>query len=205
MRIIPESIKIIPDIVTALQNGQTIVYPTETCYGLGCDATNAAAMKKIFAIKKRQEGKSVLMLMSDVAMVRRYVEENPLLRVVAKTYWPGPLTVVMKKRNDPGFPDEVVRDDGTIAFRISSHPFASELVRSLDRPIVSTSANIVGEENPYDSSEVIAMFDGQEHQPDMLIDAGRLPHRSPSTIIKIENDSYHVLRQGDLVVDIPSL
>ena len=132
----------IDEIVRALENGKTIVYPTETCYGLGCDAANQKAVERIFEIKQRQKEKSLLVVAPNIAMMTDFVVWNKALQELADKYWPGPLTVVVKTRQDSGLAKGVVANDGTIAFRITSHPLAAELSEKLGRPLVSTSANL---------------------------------------------------------------
>ncbi|MBP9732595.1 MAG: Sua5/YciO/YrdC/YwlC family protein, partial [Candidatus Magasanikbacteria bacterium] len=95
----------------------------------------------------------------------------------------------------------VVGEGGTIAFRVTNHPFAAALARSLGAPIVSTSANISSYSNPYDIEYITSMFDGREYVPDLIIDAGNLPHHSPSTIVKVEADGTKIiLRQGEIII-----
>ncbi|MFH1286519.1 MAG: L-threonylcarbamoyladenylate synthase [Candidatus Magasanikbacteria bacterium] len=191
----------IHEIVEALKNGKTIVYPTETCYGLGCDATNDTAVQKVFAIKQRQQNKSVLVVAPDVHMMMEYVQWNSLLTDLAEKYWPGPLTVVANLKGGVHLSAGVTGEGGTLAFRITNYPLASELSRLLEKPIVSTSANIAAEESPYDIASVLAMFDGAENQPDIVIDAGTLPRHSPSTVVRVLDGRVEVLRQGEVAVE----
>ncbi len=200
MKIIKQSEIDIAQIVGELKEGKTIVYPTETCYGLGCDATNAEAVEKIFAIKKRQSDKAVLVLVPDVEMVMQYVDWNEQLEELSQKYWPGPLTVVTKVKENTALPKGVLSSDNTLAFRVTEHPFAKELAEFLGKPLVSTSANISSHASPYDIESVLKMFENTDNQPDVIIDAGTLPHRSPSTIVRVENGELSVLRQGEIVV-----
>lgn len=202
MNVIPAELEAISEMVRVLREGQTVVYPTETSYGLGADATNAAAVDKLFAIKKRQAEKSMLVLMSDVVMAKQYVAWNEALDELARKYWPGALTVVAPMRPDAMVAPGVVGVGNTLAFRITSHPLAAALVQSLGRPLVSTSANIATQGSPYDCATVIAMFKNEVDQPDWILDAGSLPVRSPSTIVKIApGEPLRVLRQGEVIVE----
>lgn len=200
MRIVNQNNLDVNEIVTALKEGKTIVYPTETCYGLGCDATNAEAVEKIFAIKQRQEGKSVLIIVSDIEMAKRYVSWTPKLQELADKFWPGPLTVVADLINGHELAPGVVHD-GSVAFRVTDHPLVHELCVLFDGPIVSTSANISAQESPYDVESVRRMFEGKTCAPDIIIDGGELPHRSPSTIVKVTGEHVEVLRQGEVIVE----
>lgn len=196
-----ESEKInVSEIGDLLKKGDTIVYPTETCYGLGCDASNQAAVDKIFEIKKRDKHKPLLVIAHDPSVMMRYVEWNPLLDDLAEKYWPGPLTIVARAKENSGLARGVIADDNTIAFRITAHSLATELCEVLDKPLVSTSANIASMDNPYDIEHVVGMFKNADTQPDVLIDAGVLPHQTPSTIIKINNGEVEVIRQGQIII-----
>ncbi len=184
-----------------LKAGKTICYPTETTYGLGCSAFDEHAIAKVFAVKQRQRTKTVLMVVPDVAMARTYILWSPMMDELASKYWPGPLTIVAPVHPDAQFPPGIVRD-GTVAFRVTNHPFASSLSEALGSPLVSTSANIAGGDSPYDVEDIKREFAGQEHQPDILIDAGILPERAPSTIVRVLPDRAEILRQGELIVEV---
>jgi L-threonylcarbamoyladenylate synthase len=190
----------ISEITQVLQDGGTIVYPTETCYGLGCDASNQEAVDAVFDIKQRDKNKPLLVIAHDPSVMMRYVEWTPQLDELAEKHWPGPLTIVARAKEDCGLAKGVIAEDNTIAFRITAHHLASELCEALDKPLVSTSANIASQDNPYDIEHVEAMFTKTEKQPDILIDAGELPHQTPSTIIKIHNGEIEVIRQGQIII-----
>ncbi len=199
-RILAETLDV-PAIVLALSRGETIVYPTETSYGLGADATNTVAVEALFAIKKRQAEKSMLVLMADVAMAKQYVAWSETLDEFARKYWPGAVTVVAPLKPNTNLAAGVVGVDETLAFRITSHPLAAALVQKLGRPLVSTSANISGLASPYDCESVGRMFDQEKMQPDWFIDAGDLPVHSPSTIVElIPGQPLRVLRQGEVII-----
>jgi len=201
MEVIKEKDISIEKIVKSLKNGKVIVYPTETSYGLGADATNEEAVNKIFKIKKRQVGKSVLIVMSNIEMAMQYVEWSEKLNELTQKYWPGPLTVVMPLKSGHNLASGVVAIDNTLAFRISSHPLITELTKKLNKPIVSTSANISAQGDSYNAQEIINVFEKEVSQPDIVIDAGELPEKSPSTIIRLINGKLEVLRQGQIKID----
>ena len=202
MNIIKKQDLDITTIVSSLKNGETLVYPTETCYGLGCDATNEGAVNKVFEIKSRQKNKALLVVAADISMMMKYVIWNETLQRIADRYWPGALTVVAKSAQDSLLPAGVVAEDDTIAFRITNHHLAAEISKSLGGPLVSTSANVAELESPYDISAVVQMFQNNEHQPDTIIDAGELPHHSASTIVRVSDNKIEVLRQGEVVVEL---
>jgi L-threonylcarbamoyladenylate synthase len=190
----------IQSIVESLKQGKTIVYPTETCYGLGCDATNAQAVEQIYRIKQRPEKKSLLVIASDIEIMKQYIEWSDTLDSISKKYWPGPLTVIVPAKNEVILPKGIISDEGTIAFRITSHPAAREICSLFGLPLVSTSANISGGENLYTSSDIVKIFGNEKYQPDYLIDAGELVKQKPSTIIALKNGKIKVIRQGEVEI-----
>lgn len=202
MQIIENNHLDIASIVRSLREGKTLVYPTETCYGLGCDALNTSAVARVFAIKERELTKSVLVIAPYVGMMMEYVEWSPVLDRIAKRYWPGALTVVAPIKEGVSLPPGIVGPNNTLAFRITSHPIACALIESLGKPLVSTSANIASLENTYDTETIVTMFQNSTNQPDMMIDAGTLPRAKPSTIVQISNERLTVVRQGDIHIDI---
>ncbi len=188
-------------IVQALDDGQTMIYPTETCYGLGGDATNPLVVEKIFAIKGRSKEKSLIILASSLDMMRPYILSSPILEKIARTYWPGPLTVIVPVAPGCTLPSGVVHSDGTIAFRVTDHPFVQSLLRAFGRPLISTSANRSGEKAAYRPEEVYTMGARMSTSPDLFIDAGVLPANPPSTVIRLQGDHVEVVRQGSVRVE----
>ncbi|MBI5222556.1 MAG: threonylcarbamoyl-AMP synthase [Candidatus Magasanikbacteria bacterium] len=212
MQTIKQSDLDISALTEKLKSGSTIVYPTETCYGLGCDARNSLAVEKIIKIKQRKEKKPFLVVVPDAAMALRYLEWSQKLQELADKYWftwrsfsgdgPGALTVVARAKEDCGLAPGVVAPDGTVAFRVTSHPLAARLSRELGAPIVSTSANISGQSQSYSAEAVRQSFANQPNQPDIIIDVGELPHRAPSTIVRVLDGKVEVLRQGETVINL---
>jgi len=183
-------------IIKELQAGKIIVYPTETCYGIGCRADSSSAVDKLFAIKKRDEDKPVLVLVEDKQAAKKYINWNPRLEKLASTFWPGPLTVVAKVKDSIDLSDKVVSDQ-TLAIRVSPHKFAQDITKSVDFPLVSTSANISGLDSPYSIAEVEEMYKDKELQPDILIDGGSLDPTPPSTIVDTVGE-LEIIREGSI-------
>ena len=130
----------------ALQNGGTILYPTDTVWGLGCDAMNAIAVEKIFAIKQRPKEKSMIVLLADARDILQYVAApHPDIIAIVENF-ERPTTVIYE--NALGFPDNVVNKDGSIAIRVTTDPFCKALIKRFRGPIISTSANISGAATP---------------------------------------------------------
>lgn len=152
------------DIMNALRvlrAGGVILYPTDTIWGLGCDATNALAVQKIFAIKQRDDSKSLIILVNSVSMLERYVVNPPEVALQMAELSQKPLTIVYDRGRS--LAEGVASVDGTVGVRICNDPFCDELITSFRKPIVSTSANISGTEAPalFDeiSVEVITAVD----------------------------------------------
>ena len=147
----------------ALRAGGTVLYPTDTVWGLGCDATDPAAVARIFEIKQRSDNKSLVLLAADLDMVARYVREIPGIAVDLVEVNDKPMTVIYPGAvaGEPDAPGDrwhlarnAVAEDGSVGIRIPMAEFCRELAFKLGRPIVSTSANISGEPTPRRFSEI---------------------------------------------------
>lgn len=154
---------VINEAVKVLREGGVILYPTDTVWGIGCDACNAEAVEKVFRIKRRPEAKSLVMLASDLDMVAMYIEEIPSIAIDLVEVNDSPMTIIY-----PGaryLAANAVAEDGSVGIRIphteegegpdnGGGAFCKELVRRLRKPLVSTSANISGEPTPASFSEI---------------------------------------------------
>jgi len=187
--------KLIEKAVDILKNGGLIVYPTETCYGIGCDALNENAVEKVYRVKKREKKKPLSIIVSSLEMMRKYGKITKEVEYLVKKFMPGPLTIVVEKKRT--IPD--ILNPKEIAFRISSHPIAQQLVKELDKPITATSANISGSKPIYSSEEIVKIFNGKV---DMIIDSGNLPLIQPSTIIRVKKSKIELIREGAIPFDI---
>ncbi|SIT86190.1 L-threonylcarbamoyladenylate synthase [Pontibacter indicus] len=132
--------------------GNVILYPTDTVWGIGCDAENAEAVKKIFKIKEREESKSMIVLVSDVEMLRRYIENVPEGFEKLAESQERPTTFVLSGAKN--LPKELIAEDGSIGMRIAKDEFCHRLIQQIGRPLVSTSANVSGEPSPKAFSEI---------------------------------------------------
>ncbi len=129
-----------------LKNGGVVLYPTDTIWGIGCDATNPEAVKRIYQIKKREDSKSMLVLMENPALLDRYVEEVPEVAWDLIEITTTPLTVIYLGAKN--LAKNLIAEDGSIGIRFTKEAFTSQLLQRLRRPLVSTSANISGEKSP---------------------------------------------------------
>ena len=185
--------------VECLKNGGVVVFPTETSYGLAADAKNSEAVKRVFAIKGREAKKTPPLITASRAMTEKTIEMGPVLRKLAKKYWPGPFTVVAPVRKEAGLAKEVIRsEDRSAAVRVSSHPVACALARGLGRAIVATSANLAGAVSCYSIKAFKKQLGPQSIQPDVWLDAGVLPRRNPSALVAEKDGKISILRQGSI-------
>lgn len=178
--------------IETMRNGGVILYPTDTVWGIGCDATNAEAVEKVYRIKHRDDSKALICLVDSDARLQRYVRKVPEVAWNLLEIAEPPTTVILD--NAVNLAPNLIATDGTIAMRITREPFSKELCYRFQKPIVSTSANISGEpaaQNYRDiSEELLAAVDyvcfsrRQEHKP-----------HKPSNIIKLsENGEVKIIR-----------
>lgn len=168
-----------------LRDGGVIIYPTDTIWGLGCDATNQQAVEKIYAIKKREESKSLIILVNGYQMLERYVESIPEAAAAILDVADKPLTIIYPKGKN--LAPAVLSPDGSVGIRICSDDFCNELITRFRKPIVSTSANI---------SDTPAPGNFQEINDEIIETADYVvKHRqwetktkTPSSVIKVEDD-----------------
>ncbi len=138
--------------ISNLKKGKIILYPTDTIWGIGCDATNEEAIKKIYKIKNRDINKPFIVLVSDIEMLKKYVE-NLHPRIETLLYYHNrPLTIIYKKAKN--LPDILTGDKGSIAIRVIKEKVISKLIEKFGKPIVSSSANIAGEPFPRSYEEI---------------------------------------------------
>ncbi len=179
--------------VAALQRGEVIVYPTETLYGLGADALNCAAVEKVFQLKGRDPNNPLPVLVAERNMLNALVTEvSPLAEKLIARFWPGPLTIVLPARHD--IPAPLVNSTGGVGVRISSQIIATELVRTLGRPLTATSANPSGKAPARTMREAESYFDAIE----IFIDAGELPSKTGSSVIEFHGEKIKIIRDGDI-------
>ena len=138
--------------VEVMRKGGIILYPTDTVWGIGCDATNPEAVKKIYDLKERSDSKSMLVLVDSPGMLERYVEDIPDVAWQLMEAAVDPLTIIYD--HPKGLAPELQASDGSTGFRITQEKFSMELCRRLRKPIVSTSANKAGNKTPQTFSEI---------------------------------------------------
>lgn len=196
--------EIIAACVHALKQGKVIAYPTDTSYGLAVDATNIAAIKKLYKIKERGFNKPVHVVVPSKIYAKKIVAWNSMAEKLAKKYWPGPLTLVLGLRAKGMGYVMLSAKSGFMGLRMPKNKIALDLVKFLNEPITTTSANpsahLSGGYDSYSAADVIKQFQKQKYKPDIILNAGKLPKRKPSTVIKIDKNQIILLRKGPVTV-----
>ena len=175
-----------------IQEGGLLVFPTDTFYGLGCDAWNASSLKKIFALKGRSPEKPLLLLIAEAGdLVKLTQNIPPKAKRLMDAHWPGPLTLVLPASE--AVPREASAGTGKIGIRMPGCLFTRELIKRAGVPLVGTSANISGEGGAEDIKNIQGDF-GEQVQ--LYLDAGKLSASAPSTVVDLTGDSVVILREG---------
>jgi len=179
--------------IKVLQNGGVILYPTDTIWGIGCDATNEDAVKKIYEIKKREDSKSMLILLNNINFIRSYVDDVPEVALDIVELSEKPVTIIYSDAKN--LAKNLIAEDGSIGIRITSEEFTDKLIQKFRKPLVSTSANISGEKftgNFDDISDVI------KNNVDYIVsyNQNKEVSKEPSSIIKIgKGNQIKVIRE----------
>jgi len=177
------SSEIIEKAITILKQGGIILYPTDTVWGIGCDATNAGAVRKVYKLKQRDDTKALICLVNNYSMLERHVDNVPKLAYTILDIADKPTTVVYDA--PAGIAENLIANDNTLAIRIVKHQFCEKLIRYLGRPIVSTSANIAGQPTPKSFKEISdAILEGVDYVVNLQ---NENKNAKPSTIIKLSN------------------
>src|ERR1700712_1353910 len=165
-----------------LLGGGIILYPTDTIWGIGCDASNTEAIKKIYRLKQRDEAKSMIILLDTENKLESYISDvNPLAYDLIE-YAEHPLTLVMPgaKNISPA----LIAADGSVGVRVTNHEFCKQLIQRLRKPLVSTSANISGEASPKNFGQVSAeIIDGVDYVVDL--EQNDMTEKKPTTIMRL--------------------
>jgi len=187
-----EFYRIMEHIIDVLKSGGTILYPTDTIWGIGCDATNIEAVNKIFDIKKREKNKSMIILVESEKRLQDLVDVPEMAWEIIDLS-EKPVTIVYEKPR--GLPKELLAEDGSIGIRLVKNDFCKKLITKLNKPLVSTSANFSGDKSPLKfsdiSPEIISMVDYAVEE-----DREKVSKYSGSSVIKIWSDNrIKVLRE----------
>ncbi|MFI3289134.1 MAG: L-threonylcarbamoyladenylate synthase [Rikenellaceae bacterium] len=178
--------------VETLKSGGIIVYPTDTVWGIGCDATNAEAVAKIYALKQSENKTAMIILCNTLDMAARYISRPPMIAFEVMEVATKPLTAIMP--GGVGVAANLIPAEGTLAIRIPDHEFCQEVIRRLGKPLVSTSANISGEATPKRLDDICKeVLEGVDYIVSPRLEGK--PTRQPSSIIRFGMDSsFEIIR-----------
>lgn len=183
----------LPQALEVLRRGDLLIYPTETLYGLGADISQPAALQKIYALKGRGESKLLSVLVPEVASIQKLVKElSDISLFLINNYLPGPLTLVLPAASH--LPVEIAGEQGWVGIRLSSHPLATQLVKTFGAPITTTSANPAGRESGRSLSQLEEYFGQAEGV--FFLPGGDLPASPGSTVIQVAGGRLKLLREG---------
>jgi L-threonylcarbamoyladenylate synthase len=182
-----------------LKAGKLVAFPTDTVYGIGADVFNRAAVRRIFAAKRRGPDKPLQVLIAHRGDLQTIAEKSPLMRgsevldQLTSEFWPGPLTLVVPAKED--FPHEVRCGRATVGVRMPANTIALNLIEILGAPVAASSANISGLPDPVSAGEVMEHLGGKVH---LILDGGTAPGNVPSTVLDVSVYPPVILRQGKL-------
>lgn len=177
-----------------IRNGGIVVFPTETVYGIGANALNENAIKKLYDIKKRPLNKPISLLVNSIDMIEQVTKDITKLEyALIKTFFPGPLTIILKKKNI--VPNIVTANQDTVGIRMPANEIALKLIGYVGSPIATPSANISGKPSGINLKDIMEDFDGKV---DCFIDDGPSKIGLASTIVQVVDGVPHILRQGSI-------
>lgn len=181
--------------VSLWRAGLLVAMPTETVYGLGADAENGEAVARIYAAKSRPQFNPLIVHVADVATAKRYVEWNDIAEQLAATFWPGAMTLVLKRRADCALSELVSAGGDTVGIRIPSHPFTHALLRAFGGGIAAPSANRSGRVSPTTAAHVASEFG--DVLP-LILDGGACEVGLESTVLDVSEGGIQILRPGSI-------
>lgn len=181
-----------------IKNGGLVALPTETVYGLGANVFDAKAVAKIFAVKKRPTFDPLISHIADFDALPEYVETNERALALAKRFWPGPFTMVLKRKGHTAGVDLACSGLPTATVRMPAHPVAAALIRQSGVPIVAPSANLFKSVSPTTAQHV---YDGLGENVDMILDGGACRVGVESTILDVTGDKPVLLRAGGTTLE----
>lgn len=179
--------------VSVLRNGGVIAMPTDTLYALTVRARDAAAVRRVFEIKGRNDGKPMPLFVSDLGMAQRFGEFNEMASKLARRFWPGALTVVVRRR--PEFESDALAGGDTVALRAPANDAALAVIAGVGEPVTGTSANLSGGPDPVSADEVRRQIGAKL---DVILDGGAAEVGVASTIVDCTGEEPVILREGAL-------
>jgi len=210
MKITKADLSNLKEIIKSIKKGKVVVCPTDTVYGLICDATNEKAVEKLFGIKKRFKRKPIPIFVKDIKMAKKFAEigknQEKFLRKVwftrpnFKETWTGKgkVTVVLKVKKKKILPKGILSSENKIGIRIPDCKLVNILLEKLNFPLTGTSANISGRSPSTEIKKVLRQFEKEKIQPDLVLDVGNLKKAKPSTVIDLTNLKPKIIRRGQI-------
>ena len=188
--------RIIEQAIKVIKRGGSIVFPTDTVYGLGVSALNPYSIERLFKIKKRPEGKPIPIIVKNIRMAKELAYIDKRIEKALLEVWPGQVTVILEKRSI--VPDILTAGQKTVGLRIPNNYFTQYLMEYLNEPITATSANLSNQTPLISSMEVIKIFEKTYPSPDLILDAGELSPSPPSTILDLTSSQPKITRIGPI-------
>jgi len=203
LKVNPENLRDSEDAIIeaakVMLGGGTVVFPTDTVYGLGCDATDESAILKVFKIKGRSEAKPLGVVVRDVLMAKKIASVERKIERALEVVWPGAVTVILWRKYK--LPEILTAREQTIGLRIPDYKLIHLLSENMGRPFVATSANISGEQATTKIGQVIKYFEKNPYRPDLILDAGDLKCCEPSTVLDLTGEKPKIVRIGPVNKD----
>lgn len=186
---------LITETIKVLDSGGLVLFPTETTYGAGVDATNQTAVNKLLTYKSRREGKPLSIFVANQEMAEKYVNLTPQAQSLYSQFLPGPVTVVSESKGIVA--EGVASEFGTLGIRIPDYQLLLDLSLQYQKPITATSANASGKKRPYSIEDILSGLSAkQKSLIDLVLDAGTLPKNDPSTVIDTTLETPITLRES---------
>ncbi|MBU1992959.1 MAG: L-threonylcarbamoyladenylate synthase [Patescibacteria group bacterium] len=186
--------EVVAKAVAVLKKGGVIMYPTDTCYGFAVDIFNEPAFRKLYSLKEMPYSKPVSIMVSSEEEAKKYGTFFKLADDIADEFWPGPLTLVLKRKSS--LPNFLNIGGDTVGIRVVDFPFVGNLVKAYGLPLTTTSANITGKKETYSVADFKKQFKNRNSLPDLVIDAGKLKGTKTSTVAAITADAVQIIREG---------
>lgn len=177
-----------------INDGEIVVFPTETVYGIGADALNEEAIKKLYNIKERPVNKKISLLVSSIDMLKKFTQNiSNAEEKLIKEFFPGPLTLILHKKDI--IPDILTNNEDVVGFRMPANEIALELIENVGNPIATSSANRSGQPTGETIDDIKNVF---KNEVDFYIDGGKSKIGTPSTIVQVIDEVPHIIREGSI-------
>ncbi len=196
-RVKPEDDAPFTKAISLITSGEVVAFPTETVYGLGADARNDIACRKIYELKSRPSNNPIIVHVASQEDARKIGEFNEIAEIIAANFWPGPITIVVPLKQESGICKTVSAGLKTVGIRMPANEIALELIRKSGSPIAAPSANISNYVSPTESSHVLEAFGDNVY----VLDGGKSTYGLESTIIDVTTDKPRLLRYGFITPD----